>query len=72
MTREEHLKWAKERALVYARSGDVNGAIASMASDLRKHPETDHHVAIELGTMMLLAGLLKTREQAVEFIEGFN
>lgn len=52
--------------------GDVNQAWASMASDLRKHPETQGHSAIQLGMMMLMGGRLSTPQQMREFINGFN
>lgn len=51
MTREQHLAWCKERAIRELDAGDVNGALASMASDLNKHPETERHAAIQLGMM---------------------
>jgi hypothetical protein len=38
-TRAEHMKWAKDRALEYADQGDTGNAIASLMSDLGKHPE---------------------------------
>ena len=38
MTRDEHLAWAKKRALAYLdMEHDVQNAFASMASDLKKH-----------------------------------
>jgi len=40
MTREEHLAWCKKRALEYLDKGDANNAVASMESDMRKHPDT--------------------------------
>lgn len=36
--REEHLAWAKQRALRYLDAGDRPNAFASMVSDLAKHP----------------------------------
>src|SRR5262249_1375543 len=39
-TREEHLQWCKDRALEYLDEGNLASAIASMTSDLTKHPET--------------------------------
>lgn len=41
MTKEEHLKWCEERALRYLDSGQTGQALASFASDLTKHPETE-------------------------------
>jgi hypothetical protein len=71
-TRAEHLEWCKQRALEYVTTGDISSAIASMGSDLGKHPETKDHPAIQLGTMMLLTGNIRTTEQAERFINGFN
>lgn len=72
MNREEHLKWCKERALRYVDAGDIPQAVASMTSDLGKHPETANHAGMMLGMMMLMSGQLNTQEQARKFIEGFN
>jgi hypothetical protein len=72
MTRAEHLIWAKQRALEYCDSGDVQQAIASIASDLGKHPETKGHAGIELGLRQLVAGLLNTTAQMRTFVEGFR
>lgn len=40
MTREEHLQWAKDRAIEYVDRGDMVNALASFASDCRKHEDT--------------------------------
>lgn len=72
MTRDEHLEWCKKRALEYVDLGDLNNAYASMISDLRKHPETERHAAIEMGARMLFAGHLDTTEKMRKFINGFN
>jgi hypothetical protein len=71
-TRAEHLAWCKQRALEYCDAGDTSQAWASMVSDLRKHPETEKHAAIELGMMMLMGGHLSTTGEMRKFIEGFN
>jgi hypothetical protein len=70
--RKEHLAWCKKRALEYVAAGDLSNAYASMVSDLSKHPETEGHVAIELGMLMMMAGNLKTPSEMKSFIEGFN
>lgn len=72
MNREEHLQWAKNRALEYVRAGDVNQAFVSMASDLRKHPELETHAGLTLGMMMLMSNHLNTPQEMKKFIEGFN
>jgi hypothetical protein len=41
MDRDEHLAWCKKRALEYWRAGDLANAVASMGSDLDKHPFDD-------------------------------
>lgn len=71
-TRAEHLAWCKTRALAYADAGDAKNALASMTSDLGKHPETIGHVGTQLGMVLLLGGQLRTPEQVREFINGFN
>lgn len=72
MNRQEHLEWCKKRALEYIDMGDVTNTYASMVSDLRKHPETENHAAIEMGVEMMFTGLLATPEKMRRFIEGFN
>lgn len=71
-TRAEHLQWCKDRALEYARAGDASQAVASMVSDLRKHPETEAHGAIGLAMEMLIGGFLNRPEECEKFINGFN
>jgi hypothetical protein len=72
MTRAEHLAWAKERALAYADKGDAVNALASLTSDLGKHPVTEGHEAIMLGTMLAMNGHLSTPTQIREWIKGVN
>ncbi len=74
MTRAEHLQWAKDRALELARGGDNGQALASMISDLGKHPETSSSVdiAATLGMNLMIAGYLSTESEMVNWINGFN
>jgi len=72
ITRAEHLAWCKERALEYANAGDLTSSMASMLSDLRKHTETENHPGEKLWVMMVLGGLLNTKEEVIKFINGFN
>lgn len=71
-SRAEHLTWCKKRALEYCDAGDLSQALASMGSDLEKHPDTANHRGIELGLMMLMGGHLSTSTEMRKFIEGFN
>lgn len=72
MTRDEHLAWCKKRAHEYIDQGDVTNAMASMTSDLSKHPETEGHSGITMGMMMLMSGNLSNPSEARRFIDGFN
>jgi hypothetical protein len=74
MTRAEHLQWAKDRALEYADQGDMGNAIASLRSDLGKHPETAPSVSIVDSLMMplTLMGKFDNPRELRTFIEGFN
>lgn len=72
MTREEHLAWCKKRAHEYLDRGDIENAVTSIASDLNKHPETEGHIGISLGMMMLMTGNLSDPREARRFIDGFN
>lgn len=72
MTRAEHLDWSKKRALEYVDRGDLAQAMASMGSDLSKHPELEKHSAIRLGVMLMLGGQLNSPEKMRKFIEGFH
>ena len=42
MTRDEHLDWCRKRALEHLDAGDLTHAVASMASDLKTHPDTEN------------------------------
>ena len=70
-TRAEHLAWCKERALEYI-GQDNSEALASMLSDLGKHPETNGHTAISLGVLMAASGQLNNDDEMRKFIEGFH
>ena len=72
MSRSEHLEWCKERANEYVEKGDLKNAFASFQSDMSKHPETQNHLALELGTMLLISGNLSNQLQMKNWIDGFN
>lgn len=50
MTRDEHLQWAKDRALKYLPGSPVE-AVTSMMSDLTKHPELKQHARNRIAPM---------------------
>lgn len=74
-TWSEHLAWCKERALEYVDRGDLQDAVASMGSDLGKHPETAFRPGSPvLGALMVIAiiDVVNHDTQAVRrWIEGF-
>lgn len=72
MSRAEHVAWCKQRALEYVDAGDLQNALASMGSDLNKHPETANHPGIKLGLMLMMTGNLSTRDEMRRHIEGYN
>ena len=71
-SRDEHMEWCKTRALEYVDRGDTDGAFASMASDLQKHPETSDHLEMQLGLMMKMSGHLDSLPEMRRWIVGFN
>ena len=71
-TRTEHLAWCKQRALQYVDAGDLQGAFNSMASDMRKHPETANTDIQMLGLMLMMNGHLDSPAKMRDWIEGFN
>ena len=69
-TRDEHLKWCKQRAREYLDAGDLANAVASMVSDMRKHPECGVNESLVLLGMMYVAQL---DENGVRrWVEGFR
>lgn len=72
MTRDEHLKWCKDRAHEIVNGGDTTGAIASMCSDIQKHDGTRLEGST-LGVLMLAAGMdAQSPELIRRWIDGFN
>ena len=73
MTRDEHLEWAKKRALEYVDRGDVREGFTSMLSDLSKHEELKNHKGGEIGVQfMLLPGWIDNAVEVRRWIVGFN
>lgn len=74
MTREEHIAWTKQRALAELEPGGsgISGAMASVQSDLLKHPDTQGHAAIEVMMLEAMAGGMRTPDQVRHFIDGIR
>lgn len=72
-TRLEHIKWCKDRAIQemdYSRK--PSQGIVSMMSDLTKHPETNSEVLQSLCMMQLVTNPNITRQEVINFLNGFN
>lgn len=70
MTRDQHVAWCKKRAREYLDQGDIANGVASMLSDMRKHPECGVNPALAmLGMMAIQNGDL---HEAKRFVDGFN
>lgn len=72
MNRQSHLEWCKKRAHEYLAKGDVQNAVASMMSDLKKHPKTEGSVGGILGMLGLQAAISNDVGEARRYIDGFN
>ena len=73
-TREEHLEWCKQRAREYLDRGELADAVASMGSDMDKHPET-RMAGDKMGTLMYVAmfRIVEGDVQGVrDWVEGFR
>lgn len=72
MTRDEHVRWARDRAFQYLDAGDLDQALASMTSDLSNHPQTED-IARSFGPLGFIAysrGPVALRAYISGFTEG--
>lgn len=72
ISRAEYLQWCKDRALEYANDGDGSAAIASMMSDLSKHPETILSRATERTVLMPISFHQSDKQKVINWINDFN
>ena len=70
VTREQYIERSKERALALLRVGRIREAVASMMSDMRKHPNCE--VPHEIHTIGISAAAARDVAVARAYIEGFN
>lgn len=81
MTRDEHIKWCKERAIqefdYYLKSGGLAEAsrngLTSMMSDLHKNGQGQAQSVLDSLIMMkMMDNSIRSRRDFVKFIDGFN
>ncbi len=72
MDREQHLQWAKDRAIEILRTMDNASAWTSFVSDMGKHEKLKDHKALDMGMMMLIGGMWQSESDCEKFILGFN
>lgn len=69
-TRQEHLAWARERALAHLEEGDLKSAVASMDRDLGEYP------GLQMSVAQLRQGMFRIIERDVagvrRWIEAFD
>lgn len=70
LSRTMHLNWCKERALEYARRGELEQALASFWSDIKKHPET-MDISFNMYSIGVSIVTDKDRKQMEMYIQGF-
>jgi hypothetical protein len=68
-TREEKLKWCKERALAYLAQGLPRNAINSLANDFQKTELYPQSVVVDT---LIFDAMVRPSLVTVEFINGFN
>lgn len=73
MTRREHLDWCIKRAIEEMDySGKPSQGLISMASDLRKHPETNNETLMTITMSQIIINPNITRQEVIDFLKGFN
>lgn len=71
-TRDEHLAWAKARALQYVDAGDLVQAVTSMGSDLTKHSDWSGKILDTLMYVGLIFEIPRGADAVRRWINGFN
>ena len=67
----EHLEWCKARAREYLERGQIQEALTSMLSDLKRHKETLAS-GDAMGPLAIMLITHQDKDGARRFIEGFR
>jgi hypothetical protein len=72
VTRAEHLRWCKDRALEYADRGETGPALSSLMQDLALHSETESSCSVvaELGMRLAMTGQLDRARRVAQVHRG--
>jgi hypothetical protein len=70
VTREQYIERSKERALALIEVDRIREAVASMMTDMRKHPNCE--VPHEIHAIGIYAAAARDSAWARAYIEGFN
>lgn len=72
VSREDHLAWCKSRALECVARGDLHEAVASMISDMQKHPLTDTRALGDLAMAGMMDAKKRDARAVKRWIEDFD
>lgn len=72
MSRDDHLAWAKTRALEYVDRYELMNAVNSMLSDLNAHDGFDKVTSAFLATLGMMDVINGDREAVRRWVEGFH
>lgn len=62
----------KSGPIEYLKRGDLSNAIASMMSDMKKHPETKSSMDGILGQLGMVSLMSGNPDEVRRYIDGFN
>ncbi len=69
ISRDEHLRWCKERASEYLEQNNVVNAWNSFLSDMTKHDELRCHIGLGIGQQLFISGRMV---DVAKFIQDFR
>lgn len=68
-SKDQHIKWCRERALRMLGCQRPLMVLTELLSNLRSHPETRNHAAIDAAHKLLVQGKLRSKESVQYFVE---
>lgn len=71
-TRQEQVRWAKDRALALLDSGQREEALTSLAGDFLDNPDTEGLVNEMTGMLFMIESMFGNDDSTRRFIAGFQ